>query len=71
MEVTYVLCGSLYHYMTACTHLGNSMGHRTLTLAAHLLFIIDLVRYEAVLHSCGTSPVAGRLVPTCDIVYSW
>ena len=28
------------------------------------------VRYEAMLHGCGTSPLARGLVPTCDSVHS-
>ena len=48
------------------THLGNGKGHRTVTVMAPLLFTI-LVRYEVVLHSCGTSPV-GKHVLTCDSV---
>ena len=39
--------------------LGNSTVHRTVTLAAPLLLTNGMVRYEAVLYSCGTSPVGG------------
>ena len=45
--------------MVACAHVGNSTGYRTATLAAPLLLTSGLVRYEARLHSCGTSPVGG------------
>ena len=38
-------------------NLGNSTGHRTVTMAAPLLLTSGPGRYEAVLHSCGTSPV--------------
>ena len=38
-------------------HLGNGTGHRTVTMAAPLLFTSGLVRYEAVLHSYGESLV--------------
>ena len=52
-------------------HLGNGTGHRTASLMEPLLLLTSgPMRYEAVLHSCGTSPVGGR-VPTCDSVYSW
>ena len=44
--------------------------HRTATMKAPLLFTSGLVRHEAVLHSCGTSLVGGR-VPTCDSAHSW
>ena len=40
-------------------HLGNGIGSKTVTMAAPLLLTSGLVRYEAVLHSCGTSPVRG------------
>ena len=53
-----------------CAHLGNSTGRRTVTMAAPLLLTSGPVRYEAVLYSCGTSPVAGGLVLTCDSVHS-
>ena len=43
----------------ACTHLGNGTGRRTATLVAPLLLIGGIVKYEAVLHSCRTSPVGG------------
>ena len=51
-------------------HLGNGAGHITATLKAPLLLTIRLVRYEAVLRSCGTSPV-GRRILTCGSVHSW
>ena len=44
---------------TTCTHLGNGSGHRTAILVAPLLLTSGPVRYESVLHSCGTSPVEG------------
>ena len=40
--------------------LGNGTGRRTATIMAPLLFTSGLVRYEAVLHSCGTSPVGAE-----------
>ena len=46
-------------------HLWNGTGHRIVTMTALLLLTSGLVRYEAVLHGCGTSPV-GRWVLTCD-----
>ena len=52
--------GGLYRYIVACAHLGNGTGRRTVTMAAPLLVTSELVRYEAVLHSCGTSPVGGK-----------
>ena len=55
----------------SCTaHIGNGTGHRTATMTAPLLLTLGSVRYEALLHSCGTSPVRRR-VPTCDSVHSW
>ena len=54
---------SLYCCIVACAHLGNCTGRRTVTMIAPLLFTSGPVRYEAVLHSCGTSPV-GRGVGT-------
>ena len=35
-----------------------------------LLLTSGLVRYKAVLHSCGISPVGGRVL-TCDSVHLW
>ena len=49
--------------------LGNSTSHRTATIMVPLLLTSGSVRYEAVLHSCGTSPL-GRWVPTCDSAIS-
>ena len=49
--------GGSYHCIVACAHLGNGTGHRTATLAAPPLHTSGQVRYEAVLHSYGTSPV--------------
>ena len=54
---SFVCMGSLYHCIVACTHLGNSTCPRTVTMVAPLLLNSGLGRYEAVLHSCGTSPV--------------
>ena len=55
-----VVCmGSLYCCIVACTHLGNGTGHRTVTMAAPLLLPSGLVRYYAMLHSCGTSRMMG------------
>ena len=56
---------SLYCCLVACVHLWNGTGRRTMKMAASLLLASGLVRYEAVLHSCGTRPV-GEGVPTCD-----
>ena len=63
-----VCMGSLYHCIVACTDLGNSTGHRTVTLAALLLLISGLVWYEALLHSCGTSPVGGTDLWQCTLM---
>ena len=63
--------GSLYHCTVAYAHLGNGTGHRTASMAAALFLTSDPGRYEAVPHSCGTSPVAGGLVPTCGSAHSW
>ena len=61
-----VCMGTLYHSIVACAHLGNGSGHRTARLAAPLILTNSLVRYETMLHSCGTSPVRGyRLVTVC------
>ena len=49
--------------IVACAHLGNSTGHRTATMVAPLV-TTGPARYEAVLHSCGTSPVGGEGVGT-------
>ena len=51
--------------------LKNGTGHRTVTMEAPLVVLTSgSVRYEAVLHSCGTSlvvvVVVGGLVLTCD-----
>ena len=47
----YFCMGGLYHYIVACTYLGNGTGHRTVTMAAPLLVTSSSVRYEAVLHN--------------------
>ena len=52
-----VCMGCLYHYIVACAHLENGTGRRTPTMAAPLLLTRGLVRYEAVVHSCGTNSV--------------
>ena len=39
------------------THLENGTGRRTATMIAPLLLTSGPIRYEAVLQSCGTSPV--------------
>ena len=52
--------GSSNRCIIACTHLGNGTGHRTVNMPP-LLLNSDLVSYEAVLHSCGTSPVGSRV----------
>ena len=61
-----VCMAGLYHSTIACTHLGC----RTVTMVAPLLLTSGPVMCEAVLHSCGTSPVGRGLVPTCDSVHS-
>ena len=55
-----MLMGGSYHYIVACGQLGNGTGRRTATLMALLLLTSGPVRYEAELHSCGTSPVLGK-----------
>ena len=61
----------LFHSVVACAHLGKATGRRTATMAAPLLVLLTSgpVRYEAVLHSCGTSVVGEggwyRLVTVC------
>ena len=67
----YVCMGSSCHCIVAYAHLGNGTGRRTATMAAPLLLICGPVRYEAVLHSFGTNPVAEWLVPTCESAHSW
>ena len=58
------------HYQAAMSA-RNGTGHSTAILAAPLLLSSGPVRYEVVLHSCGTSPVWGGGLPTCDIAHSW
>ena len=48
-------------------HLGNGTSHRTAITTAPLLLTRGLVRYEAVLDSCGTSLV-GRVFVSGSIV---
>ena len=57
---------SLWHCIVALCTLREC---RTATMTAPLLLTHGPVRYEAVLHSCGTNPVWGW-VPTCDSAYS-
>ena len=52
-------CLSSYCCIVGDAHLGNGTGRRTPTLAAPLLLTSGSVRYEAVLHSYGTSPGGG------------
>ena len=54
-----LLMEGLDRYIVACAHIGNGTGRSTATLAPPLLVLLTsgLVRYEARLHSCGTSPV--------------
>ena len=52
-----VCMGSLCHVLLDA-HIGNGTGRRTLTIMASLLLTGPL-RYEAVLHSYGTSPERG------------
>ena len=52
--------GSSCRSIVAYAPLGNGTGWRTATLVASLLLISRPVKYEVVLHSCGTSPVVGR-----------
>ena len=49
--------GSSCNCIVACTHSGNGTGRRTVTFVAPLPLTSGPVRYEAVLHSCVTSPV--------------
>ena len=51
---------SLYRCIVVCAQLGNGTGRRTTTMVAPLLLTSGSVRYEAVLHSCRTSPVGER-----------
>ena len=51
-------------------NLGSGTGHITVAMAAPLLLISGLARYEAGFHSCRTSPVGWR-VSTCGSVHSW
>ena len=51
--------GSLYCCTVACAHLENITGRRNVVMATPLLLTSGPVRYETVLHSCGTSPVGG------------
>ena len=72
VSATYVISGStqtrdrvcmvsLYCCIVACTHLGNSTGHKTVALAAPLLLLAcGPVRYEAELDRCETSSVGER-----------
>ena len=61
--------GSLCRFIKSwCTHKERHRC-RTVTMTATLLLTSGLVSYEAVLHSCGTSPV-GQWVPTCDSAHS-
>ena len=63
-----VCMGNLYRCIgIACVHLGNGTCHKTVTMAASLLLSCVSVRYEAVVHLCGTSPVR---IPTCDSAHS-
>ena len=59
-----------YRCIVACAHLENGTGRRIATMVAPLLLTSGPVKYEALLHSCGTSPVGGE-VPTCDSAHSW
>ena len=53
--------GCSYPCIVACTHFGNGTGHRTATDVTQLLLLLTSgpAMYEAVFHSCGTSPVGG------------
>ena len=64
----YMCMGSSYRCIVACVHLGNGTGRRTVTLTTPLLLTSRPVRFEAVLHSCGTIPVGSgyRLVTICS-----
>ena len=66
----YVRFPHSYRCIVACANLGTGTGHRTMTLAAPLLLNSGPVRYETMLHRCGTSPVGSGGVPTCDSVHS-
>ena len=61
---TYLKC--VWGVRTACAYFGNGTCRRTATMAEPLLLTSGPVKYEAVLHTCGTNPV--RLVLTCDRV---
>ena len=64
--------GGSHCCIVACTHLGNGIGCRTVTLVAPLLLTGGPVRYEAPLHNCGQAQWGGGvLVPTCDSVHLW
>ena len=52
-----VCMGSSYRCIVACAHLGNGRGRTTTTTSGP-------VRYQTVLHSCGTSPVGEVRVTT-------
>ena len=58
-HVACVCMGGSYRCIVPYTHLGNGTGRLTVTLVAPLLFTGDPMRYEAVLHSCRTSPMGG------------
>ena len=59
LKIQVVCTGLLYYSIVACAHLSIGTGHRTLTVAAPLLLTSGPVRYEVVLHKCGTSSVRG------------
>ena len=56
-QLVSVCMGGSYRCIVTCAHLGNGTGRRTATLKAPLLLASGPVRYEAVLYSCGISPV--------------
>ena len=63
----WVQCKCVYR---KCVQLGNGTGHITVTMVAPLLLFNGQVRYNAVLHSCGTSPVAAGVAvhPHGDLI---
>ena len=63
-------CGMVIYGVLSVAVLTLRVTYRTATIASPLLVTSGLVRYEAVLDSCGTSPVGGGGVLTCDSAHS-
>ena len=62
-----MVCMYVYMYvyvefvpLYSCLHTLRELSDRTVTLVKPLLLTSGVVRYEAVFHSCGTSPMEGR-----------